>query len=68
MRRQPAVADLVFRCNTMDKTLKEYIDRTMKKITEERNQPVKPNPNQYFVYPEKQSEDSDEKINPHGQH
>ena len=52
----------------MDKTLKEYIDRTIKRIQEEKNKPVEPNPNQYIVYLEKQSEDSDEKINPYGQH
>lgn len=51
----------------MDKTLKEYIDRTQKKIAEE-SQSLEENPNQYFVYPERQGEESDEKINPYGQH
>lgn len=51
----------------MDKTLKEYIDRTMKKMEEERLQPVSQNPNQYLIYPEKK-EDDDLPINPYGQH
>ncbi len=68
MRRQPAVVDLVFRCNIMDKTLKDYIERAQKRIEEEKKIPLTHNPNQYPVYPEKQTEDSDEKINPYGQH
>jgi hypothetical protein len=52
----------------MDKTLKDYIERTQKRMEEDKSQPVTPNPNQYIVSPEKQSEDSDEKINPYGQH
>jgi len=52
----------------MDKTLKDYIERAQKRIEEERQQPQTPNPNQYLVYPEKSNEDSDEKINPYGEH
>lgn len=37
-------------------------------MEEDKSQPMTPNPNQYTVIPEKQSQDSDEKINPHGQH
>jgi hypothetical protein len=51
----------------MDKTLKEYIDRTMKKIEEERLRPVEPNPNQYLIYPE-QKDEEDRPLNPYGQH
>jgi hypothetical protein len=52
----------------MDKTLKDYIERTNKRIEEERKTPLVPNSNQYPVYPESQNQDSDEKINPYGQH
>ncbi len=52
----------------MDKTLKDYIDRAQKRIDEDRQKPLTPNPNQCPVYPEKSREDSDEKINPYGQH
>jgi hypothetical protein len=52
----------------MDKTLKDYIERAQKKIEDEKAQPMIPNPNQYNIIPEKQSEDSDEKINPYGEH
>lgn len=51
----------------MDKTLKDYIDRTNKRLEEERKSPLIPNSNQYPVYPE-QKEDEDRKINPYGQH
>ncbi len=67
MRNQHVDVDLVFRYK-MDKTLKDYIERTQKRMEEDKSQPVTPNPNQYIVSPEKQSEDSDEKINPYGQH
>jgi hypothetical protein len=52
----------------MDKTLKDYIDRTNKRLAEERKVPSTPNPNQYPVHPEQKNPDSDEKINPYGQH
>ena len=52
----------------MDKTLKDYIDRTNKRLEEEKKKPLTPNLDQYPVYPEKQNENSDEKINPYGQH
>ena len=68
MHKPLVVAGPVFRYDIMDKTLKDYIERAQKKIEEERAQPMIPNPNQYNVIPEKKSEDSDEKINPHGQH
>ena len=51
----------------MDKTLADYIERTMKNldkdISETKSNDLKVN--QYKVYPEKQSVDSDEKINPY---
>jgi hypothetical protein len=68
MRKQPVVADQVFQFDAMDKTLKDYIDRANKRLEEEKKKPLTPNPNQYPVIPEKQNEDSDEKINPYGQH
>ncbi len=49
----------------MDKTLKDYIDRTNKLLEEERK--PSPLPNQYLIYPE-QKDDEDKKINPYGQH
>ena len=49
----------------MDKTLKDYIDRTNKRLEEERKNPL--TPNQYPVYPE-QKDEEDRKINPYGQH
>ena len=67
MLNLPAAAVQVFLYD-MDKILKDYIERTQKRMEEDKSQPVTPNPNQYIVSPEKQSEDSDEKINPYGQH
>lgn len=68
-------ADQVFRYKTMDKTLADYIKRIQdldkQRIAENRNvwnDPELASQDVYNVYPEKQSEDSDEKINPHGQH
>ena len=68
MHRQPVDVDQVFRCNAMDKTLKDYIERAQKQIEEDNKRPPTHNPNQYPVYPEPKTPDSDEKINPHGQH
>ncbi len=51
----------------MDKTLKDYIDRTNKRLEEERKVPPTPNPNQYPVYPE-QKDEEDRNRNPYGQH
>ena len=51
----------------MDKTLADYINRAMTKIKEQNSKDIE-NKNQYPVYPEKQNENSDEKINPYGQH
>ena len=76
---QPAGAEAVFRCNIMDKTLADYITRTLARLESEKQQTVNNNRNVwndpelanqdvYNVYPEKQSDDSDEKINPYGQH
>lgn len=49
----------------MDKTLADYI----KRITEEeRKRVTDPVPSQYQIFPESQSVDSDEKINPYSQH
>lgn len=67
MLKVPVAADLVFRYD-MDKILKDYIDRTQKRIREDQNKPLAPNPNQYPVLPEQINPDSDEKINPYGQH
>ena len=68
MHKLPAVVDQVFRCDAMDKTLKDYIERAQKKIEKERKTPQTYNPNQYPVYPDPKTTDSDEKINPYGQH
>lgn len=63
MRRQPAAADQVFRCNAMDKTLKDYIERVQK---QNNNQPL-PKDNTYPVIPEQKQEEDTNK-NPYGQH
>lgn len=76
MHRLPVAAGQVFRCNIMDKTLADYIKRMQdleEKQTVAVNRNVWNDPNLakqdvYNVYPEPQSPDSDEKINPHGQH
>lgn len=75
MRKLVAVVDQVSRCKIMDKTLADYInrikDRERQRIAENRNvwnDPELASQDIYNVYPEKQSEDSDEKINPYGQH
>lgn len=70
MRRQPAAADQVFRCDIMDKTLADYIKRTTEKLNRE-NQKTKndsdiPNQDTYNVYPEETGEDRPQ--NPYGQH
>ena len=65
----------------MDKTLADYIKRATEKLNQEHqdkqkvaenrnvwNDPELAKQDIYNVYPEKQSEDSDEKINPYGQH
>jgi hypothetical protein len=67
MHKLPAVADLVFQYNTMDKTLKDYIDRTQKKIKEDHDKPLTDNSNQYTVLPENPLEE-DKPQNPYGQH
>ncbi len=67
MLRQPVVADQVFQFNTMDKTLKDYIDRTQKRIKEENSKPLEPNPNQYPIFPEQKGEE-DKPLNSYGQH
>jgi hypothetical protein len=49
----------------MDKTLADYI----KRITEEENKRTsESNTNQYQIFPEPETVDSDEKINPYSQH
>lgn len=60
------VADQVFLFD-MDKTLKDYIDRTNKRLEEEKNKPLTPNPSQYPVLPEQHGEE-DKPQNPFGQH
>lgn len=51
----------------MDKTLKEYIDRTMKRIIENNKVPMTSNIDQYPVTPEQKGEE-DKPLNPYGQH
>ena len=75
MHKPVAVVDLVFRYSIMDKTLADYIKRIQdldkQRIAENRNvwnDPTLANQDIYNIYPEKQSEDSDEKNNPYGQH
>ena len=78
MHRPPVDADQVFQYNIMDKTLKDYIDRVTKSQTDKKhriaenrnvwNDPELAKHDVYYVKPESQSIDSDEKINPHGQH
>lgn len=51
----------------MDKTLADYITRTMARLEAEKQQTEQPSKdNQYLVYPE-QKEDSDHKVNPFSQ-
>ena len=63
----------------MDKTLADYIKRTTEKLKQEDKQKVAENRNVwndpnlakqdvYNVYPETPNQDTDEKINPYGQH
>ena len=63
----------------MDQTLADYIKRTMKNLENDSKQRIADNRNVwndpelakqdiYYVLPEKRHEDSDEKINPYGQH
>jgi hypothetical protein len=59
----------------MDKTLADYIKRTQEDLDKVKvwtNRNVWNDPalakQDYLVYPEKQSIDSDEKINPYGEH
>ena len=57
----------------MDKTLADYITRTMARLEAENQQKVQKdlepqNQDVYNVYPEPQNRESDEKINPYGQH
>lgn len=51
----------------MDKTLKDYIERTNKLIEEDKKLPLKPNPNYYPIIPENENEE-DKPQNPYGQH
>lgn len=59
--------DQAFQYNTMDKTLKDYIDRTNKRLKEEKDIPLQPNPNQFPILPE-QKDEEDRNRNPYGQH
>jgi hypothetical protein len=63
MRKQLAVAVQVFQLKIMDKTLKDYIDRTLKdlKKDEEKNKQ-----DHYPVIPENDNTDSPK--NPYGNH
>ena len=81
MHRLVVVADLVFQYKIMDKTLADYIKRATEKMNQEQQDKQKVAENRnvwndtelasqdiYNVVPEKQNQDSDEKINPYGQH
>jgi len=63
MLKQPADADRVFLLNTMDQTLKDYIDRTMKKLEKENKENTQ---DQYPVLPKDDGTDS--KRNPYSDH
>ena len=52
MPNQLAAVGAVFQYNIMDKTLADYIARTMAKLELEKQKPVENNENQYPVYPE----------------
>ena len=45
-------------------TLADYIKRTLSRLESEKNPPKPNEEDQYLVYPERRSEESDEKINP----
>ena len=62
---QPADAAVAFRYNIMDKTLADYIARTMAKLESEKQKPVENNENQYLVYPE--DDGTDRPVNPYSQ-
>lgn len=66
MRRPLVAAVQVFQFD-MDKTLKDYIERTRKQLEEDKDQPMTPNPNQYPLFPENKNEE-DKPQNPYGQH
>ena len=66
MLNLPAAAVQVFLYD-MDKILKDYIERTQKRMDEDKDKPMTPNPNQYVVIP-KNSEEEDKPQNPYGQH
>jgi hypothetical protein len=78
MRHLAAGAVAVFLYKIMDKTLKDYIARTLSRLESEQqkvhnnrnvwNDPKLANQDVYNVYPESQSINSDEKINSYGQH
>lgn len=48
----------------MDLTLADYIKRTMARLENEKKPANTVDEDQYLVYPERRSEESDEKINP----
>ena len=62
---RPADAAVAFRYNIMDKTLADYIARTMAKLELEKQKPVENNENQYLVYPE--DDGTDRPVNPYSQ-
>ena len=66
MLKPLADVDPVFQCK-MDKTLKDYIERTQKRMEEDNNKPMIPNPIQYIIIPENK-QDEDKPQNPYGQH
>ena len=66
MHRLPVVAVQVFQFKRMDQTLKDYIDRTMKRLEEEKLPSKDPKENQYPIAPEDDGYDTFK--NPYGQH
>lgn len=67
MHRLPVVVEALFRYNIMDKTLADYIKR-ISNLEEQLKSPQPAsteNNNDYLVYPEPNSIDSDEKRNPY---
>jgi hypothetical protein len=63
MHKLPAGADQVSRYSIMDKTLADYISRTIARLEAEKQKPVDTKENQYPVYPE--DDESDTPKNPY---
>jgi len=67
MHKQLVDAEVVFRCDIMDKTLADYINRiaNLEKQLKSPQQEIIPEKTEHLVYPEPNSIDSDEKRNPY---